>query len=509
VESLTDVWSRRRALALLCFLAAATPGVTLVLSLPDIFRSAATVLVEPQGPESPFALETDARLETINAEILSRARLLDLIQRHGLYADLIGRVPTEAVLEKMRRDIRTELKAVDQAGGRRGTVSFTLSYRGKDPQKVASVTNALAAFYLEEDVKIRERQATGTVQVLKGQLDEAKKRLEEQERRLASFQDRNLGELPQQTDVHLATLERLSDQLRVASDERIRAAERREAMLRRMQETPKEPSGDPDAAAARLSQLGGELEKLRRRYSDKHPDVIRMKEEIASLEQQLSEARRAGAAEERAAAPAGRAPSGARDPLRDVNEELAAARAEQERLRGQIAAYSRKLEAAPRRQLAFQEVWRDYQTHKDLYNTVLKKYEEARVAGGIEAESALARFRILDVAVPARDPVAPPRMRLLLMVLLMAAGGAALAVVARERLDTSFHGVDELRAFTRVPVLASIPDIVTTADTRRRGVRFCAAGAAVLLALGLAAAASHHVAAGNESLVSMLGRGRS
>src|SRR5207249_1580369 len=165
--------------------------------LPDIYRSTATVLVERhQVPEtfvrSSVTGELETRLQTISQEILSRARLEDLITRFGLYPDLRDRLPVEAVVEKMRRDIQLELKGVEQQmSGRNATVAFNLRYRGRDPERVAAVANTLASFYVEENSNLRERQASKTTQFVKDQLAEAKKRRDVQEAVVGDLRARN------------------------------------------------------------------------------------------------------------------------------------------------------------------------------------------------------------------------------------------------------------------------------------------------------------------------------
>src|SRR5207245_11176644 len=117
---------------------------------------------------------------------------------------------------------------------RGATIAFTLSYRARDPQTAATVANTLASFYVEEDLKMRERQATGTVQFLKAQLDETRKKLDEQEKRTAAFHERYTGELPDQTAANLAAMERLNLQLRLNGEDRIRAMEHRDTVASRI-----------------------------------------------------------------------------------------------------------------------------------------------------------------------------------------------------------------------------------------------------------------------------------
>src|SRR5207302_11267397 len=142
-ELTLEVWSRRKWLAIVVFVVILAAVGSLASFLPDIYRSTATVLVERhQVPEtfvrSSITGELETRLQTISQEILSRARLEELLTRFGLYPDLRDRVPVEAVVEKMRRDIQLELKGVEQQmSGRSATVAFNLSYRGRDPERVA------------------------------------------------------------------------------------------------------------------------------------------------------------------------------------------------------------------------------------------------------------------------------------------------------------------------------------------------------------------------------------
>src|SRR5262249_40565426 len=150
--------------------------------------------------KSTVTSAADSRLQTISQEVMSRSRLVGLIDSFGLYTDLRKRLPLEEVVETMRKAIRVELKGVDQKSPDSATVAFTLSYSGGDRQKVAQVTNTLASFYIEEDLKVRERQATGTAEFLKTQIDTVKARLDELEKKVSQFKEQYIGELPQQQD---------------------------------------------------------------------------------------------------------------------------------------------------------------------------------------------------------------------------------------------------------------------------------------------------------------------
>src|SRR5437773_5392647 len=235
VELALAVWSRRKWLAILTFAAPFAVAMSLGMALPNIYQATATVLVDRQQVPESFVQPTvtsalETRLHTISQEILSRSRLDALITRFGLYPDFRKRVSAEEVIERMRGDIKLELKAVEARGQREATVAFAIKYVGSDPQTVARVTNTLASFYIEENLKVRERQATGTADFLKVQLAGTRKRLDELEARVSEFRKRYLGELPQQMQANMATLENLNTQLRLNNDNQVRAAERRDSL---------------------------------------------------------------------------------------------------------------------------------------------------------------------------------------------------------------------------------------------------------------------------------------
>src|SRR5262244_2279882 len=304
IERLRAAWGRRKWLAILVFVIPFVAAVTIIFSLPPFYRSTALVLVEGQQVPESFVAATvtsqlETRLHTINEEILSRARLESLINRFGLYPDLRKHAQSEELVDRMRRDIKLELKVTPgREGYRSATTAFTLSYRGPDPQTVAQVTNTLASFYIEENLKVRERQATGTAEFLKVQITDTRKRLDELETRVSDFRRRNLGELPQQMQANLTAMENLNSQLRLNNDNQTRAIERRDSLTSLLAEAASSPQlygatpgapGPAEPRAARLARLRMELASARSRYTEEHPSVTRLKAEIAATEQDSAE----------------------------------------------------------------------------------------------------------------------------------------------------------------------------------------------------------------------------
>ena len=227
-----EVLSRRRWLALLTFGCLFSAVISISIFLPDLYQSNTTVLIERQQIPETFVKSTatsavETRLQTMSEKILSRSRLEELINRYDLYATLKQGVPLEEVAGRFRREILLNIKRVEQMGPNLAAVSFSISYTGLDPQKVAVVTNAIASLYVEENTQSRERQATETTQFLASKLEEVKEELSEQERQLSKVKER---------EAHLAMLAGLNTQLRQNSDALTRVSERRAGLARQLVE---------------------------------------------------------------------------------------------------------------------------------------------------------------------------------------------------------------------------------------------------------------------------------
>src|SRR5262249_47664640 len=156
-------------------------------------------------------------------------------------------------------------------------------------------------------------------------------------------------------------------------------------------------------------------------------------------------------------------------------------KAEEERLRATIQSYQQRVQSTPLREQQYKELARDYDSTRELYASLLKRLAESQIAESMEQRQKGEQFRVIEAALPSDKPIAPARGRLLGTGLALALGAAVGLVLLVEHLDTGFHSLDDLRGFTSVPVLASIPRIVTTGDARRRDRRFRLAAAAAVV----------------------------
>ena len=511
IGPLLDVWARRKWLALLVFAAAFGAAAAVAVSLPDLYRSTATVIVEREQVSEAFvrpsvSAELETRIQLIREQVMSRARLTDLVRRFDLYREWRRKVPLDTVIERMRRDIQLELKGVEQPmSGRSSTIAFALSYIGRDPQVVAAVTNELAGVYVNENTKQREGQAVRTADFLRAQLLDVKKALDGQEQRTSAFKLTHAGELPQQIEANLASIERLNTQLRLNGENQLRTMDRRERLEKELaaSATVRPVGGEPSGDEQKLANLRQQLDELKARFTDDYPDIPRLRQEIAILEARVART----AATRPAAQPPGDAKPDLKHDLTALDTELAALKDEERALRQAITGYEQRVDNAPKRQQDLQALSRDYESTKERYDTLLKRYEEAQLASSLEQGQKLEQFRILDAAVPAREPAAPSRPRLLVMGWLLAVGLAFAAVLAAERLNTSFHNLEELRESISIPTLVRVPIIPSVADTRRRRLRAALTIVSDAAALVIIVGGAHRVARGNEQIVRLMERG--
>jgi polysaccharide biosynthesis transport protein len=470
LEAARAIWRRRKWVALSVLMAALSASVAVVLNLPNVYESTATLLVEhqqiPEGLAGPSAeSELETRLRTTGEQILGRSALYELVTQLGIDPDPQQRA---AFVEQMRQAIQLQFNGASSANGKDETVWLSLSYRGSDPETVARITNALAAIYVRENARITGRETEGTTDLLRLQLEDAKDRLEAQEQRLSAFKRRYIGELPEQQAVSLAAVERITERVHEIAIER-------GELTKQLGETPTVAGVPVDTVASRLLKLREQLADLRTRFTDEYPSVAQVKQEIADLERQRA------AGPSKPSAEAASTMDQPADPPSPARVELTALDNEEQLLRREMAGYEQRVENAPLREQELQQLTQDYTVASQLYLSLLQRYQSAFLTERMDLQGE--QFRILDPALVSTQPVAPKRLRLLLMGLMLSLGAAAGTVLLAEVNDTSFHTVDDVRAFTSVPVLVSIPLIVTPADARKRRRRSVLSALAVMLGI--------------------------
>jgi polysaccharide chain length determinant protein (PEP-CTERM system associated) len=496
-----DMFRRRLWIILPICILVLTTIVSLVIFLPNVYQASAVIIVEGQQIPTNYVQSTvttavERRLQMISQEILGRSRLSGLANQLGLYEDLKKKgASDEAIASAMRKDVSVEIKG--KSGG--DAVAFSVSYTSPDPEKAMQVANVLASDYIEGNFKIREDQAQATSQFLRSELERVKKQLEEQEQQVKEYKERYLLELPSQLDANMSALSILEKKMEGLSSALSQARERRNLLARMAQqeaeEKAKKSEDKEDLANVPLSVLTDRLAMLRTRFSDKHPDVVSLKALIETIERQQK-------------TPLGdtlpKDATGYSAESALIDAEIQRLSAELGKVQQEIAVYQKRLEGAPQREIEMQTITRNYETTQVMYESLLKRLQEANLADSLEQRQKAERFRLVEPAVVPTEPAAPKRMKLLAVGLLLSGGGAVGLALLREFFDTSFHNVDALRAFCKFPVLVSIPQVVTEADRSRNRRQQYLGVVALVVSVFLVIGASYWIAAGNEPLVRSL-----
>jgi polysaccharide chain length determinant protein (PEP-CTERM system associated) len=487
--------------------------------LPNIYTSETVILVDPQKVPESYVRSTVTgdirnRLGTLSQQILSATRLQKIIESFNLYPeDRKANVPREDIIMRMQADIHVGV--VSDWGGSQDLQAFRIRYNGQDPRLVAQVTTQLASLFMDENLKAREEQATGTTEFLQNQLQETRKVLEQQEQKLGAFKLQHIGELPNQEAATIQILGQLQAQLQQGADALARAEQQRTYLQSMVSQwapvvemddrapiRPAAASGNTPAAGSaavagppRVSPRA-RLAELLKRYREDHPDVRKLKKEIEEEEarqpQQTAKVEQPSLEQEpvqsAASRPAQRVVATAnpvlQSQLRSLDAEITKYKEEQQRLTKAIAGYRSKLEAIPLREQQMSDLVRDYEISRTHYQQLLEKQLSAETAMELEIRQQGEKFTVLDPAQVPERPSSPKRYLINMAGSAFGLGLGLFLALATEFLGMSITGPEQMFA-SGIAVLEVIPVIRTHADRmrQRRQIIFVSASSLLITAV--------------------------
>jgi polysaccharide chain length determinant protein (PEP-CTERM system associated) len=474
-----DYWlmARRRKWLLLLPLVTIFFGTALLsLSLPDVYRASTLIMVEAQKvPESyvkaTVSTPVQERLHTITEQIMSRTWLERVIRELGLLPTLQDVDAVDRYIGEMRRHIEVELEGKGRRGA--GSDAFTVSYAGEDPRTVAQVANKLASLFIEENLKVREQHAIGTTEFLAEELQRVRTQLQTQEQAISAFKQRYMGELPEQQDANQRALDRLQLQLQATLEAIEGARNRKSLLVQQLSTLPNDAVLGPEETPVevQLAQRREALAALQRSYTEQYPDVVRLHREIADLEAQLAADPTASpppSANQSVRATPGSLRWRLQEDIHQIELQNQQLERQQDSIREAIAAYEQRVANTPKREQELMLLTRDYESTRQNYDSLLEREMQAKVAENLEKRQKAEQFKIIDAARVPRKPWKPNRLMIIIMglALALAVGGGAVFLV--ESLDRSFRDPEDLQEYTELPVLATIPLMMTTAEQRRQ-----------------------------------------
>jgi polysaccharide chain length determinant protein (PEP-CTERM system associated) len=469
------ILKRRKWSLLLPALFIFTASAAIAVILPPVYKSTSTILIEEQEIPADFVMATvtsyaEQRLQSIYQRIMSTSRLLDIINRFNLYPELKDKMTTEQIVQQMRKSIHLDTisaEIVDRRTGRpsSATIAFTLTYEGKGiPEKVQRVANVLASLFLEENLQVRERQTKETSQFLEDEMGKLKVQLDAIEAKIADFKAEHINELPEVFQVNMQSLYTIERNIE-GMKEQLRSLKEREGYLQ-TQLANIAPNEKLNEDIRRLRELEMQLSNLKSRFTDAYPDVIKTKAEIEKLQKQIDAAQR----EPRTGGFKPDNPA-----YITLASQLASTQADIQSVKRNIAElqkkgdmYRKRIEATPKVEEYYKSLLIERDNTQAKYDDLSRKYMEANVAHGLEKEQKGERFTLIDPARLPEKPYKPNRMAIMMIGLILGVAAGAAAVSVQEFTDHSIRGADELALETSLPVLAGIPEIVTTKDLKRK-----------------------------------------
>jgi polysaccharide biosynthesis transport protein len=476
--------------------------------IPSTYRSGTLILVEqPSVPEKYVVSNIDSdiqqQLDSITEQILSRTRLLHVIDHLGLYtSDRKHRSP-EDLVDKMRKDIEIELSRGDD----KKLSAFYIYYASRDP-KIAQLTTAeLANLFITENLEQRQKRSENTTNFLEEQLEQARAKLAAQEAKMRVFKDQHLGELPNQTQSNLQILSGLQNQVQANEDSLNRAKQQNtylESLInqyRAMDHASKPGEGGTTSLAdidKELERLRAQLADLSAHYTDKHPDVRKTREQIAQAESQRERmiAEMNSRANNPDPAPTSASTSTApldpkSAPLLELESQLKANRAEIANRQAEIKEeqtkinqYQARLNMAPVMEQQFADITRDYDQSKADYESLLAKKNQSAMSTDLEKTQQGEHFRMLDPPNLPVKPYKPNRLLLCGLGLVVGAVFGAGFALGQERLSGKIYSEREIKKLVPFDVIAEIPPIENLEEQASNRRRAWAAGAAAVMIAG-------------------------
>jgi protein tyrosine kinase modulator len=507
VEDYIDMLRRYRSWIIGPTFAGLVIAVVVAFLWPDTYVSTAVMRITPQQvPErlvpSNISTQMAQRLTAMQQEILSRTSLQELIQRPSLnlYPQERLRKPMEDVIDQMRKAVKiTLMEGAGYDPQQRFASAFQITFAYPNKYKAQLVVRELVAKFIEQNVNVLRSQATTTTSFLNDELHSAKENLDRLDAEMTKFKLANAGRLPEQLQSNLQAVSALQMQLADVNEAINRDGQDKIMLETQLQNyrsqgafitsTVEQNSSTQAVKNERLIQLNRMIldaetmiTGLRQTYKEDHPDIRTAEARLAVLKKQRAALEKEESDAAKSATPRKVINPQAAQSLESIKMAVASVQAQikarvldmeerarqQKQLQKEIAAYRARIEESPVNEQRFAALQRDYNLAKANYDDLAKKQEISETASNLEERKAGENLEVLDPASLPEQPSEPNR-------LLIAGIGTGLGVFfgvfmagIKEMKDTSLKNLKDVRAYTSLPVLSSIPLLENALLVRRK-----------------------------------------
>jgi polysaccharide chain length determinant protein (PEP-CTERM system associated) len=455
--------------------------------LPSVYRSSTLILVQHQSNSlvvGSNGQELQSRMDSISQQVLSRTNLLRIATTLNLYADQrsSGKLTDDELVDRMRKNIEIE---VAQTSGDRVPSSFNIYFRSPSPDIAQQVTTELTSALISGTIENTQSELERQNKFLDREMAEVRSKLTDQEEKVRVYKDRHIGELPGQLQSNIQILSGKQSQLQGEQDALSAARQRREYLETLLSQytsaTATTKSGEVPVGLPALDQeldrLRSQLANLSSIYTDQHPDVRKLKEQIAKTErmkeQLMAQLKNKPDTAEGNDSTGSTVPTSG--PIMEVKSQLKANQLEIasrqhsiESIQAEINSYQARLNNTPVREQELTDLNRDYDQLKAYYDQLLGKKNQAGLATNFSREQQGDRFTMQDPPSRPTKPYSPNRFKLSCMGLfaglvvgLVAAGGA-------EFLDDRIYDEDAFKQLVPAEVLVEIPALHTPLEEQEQ-----------------------------------------
>jgi succinoglycan biosynthesis transport protein ExoP len=501
-----NIARKRKWLILLPTLAIGLAIAYVVYRLPDVYESVTLIVVKPSTlPNSVVPTITEEtltrELTSISQVVTSRSSLQPLMEKYDLYhEERLRGEPMELLIDGMRKQIKVEVNT----SRNEITNGFNITYRGRDPKSTQIVAAELASKYIDEQTKGTINNGASAKQFIEEQVRTAKEELDTIDNQRLTYLQQNMNNLPSQSQALVGRLTGLHEEQKALIAEQGRQRDLGAAYRSQLADITKsyeqeivlaaENTTDPKTTQAwaelvkRRSELEAMQQNLLTQYKPKHPDVVSNQLQINSVKReqdQMISDWKAHIEERRQKL------TKLSDPrLLSLRTQITMVESDSDRTQkllsetsAQIADLTERINAIPNAEIGIEAIDREYQTKKLNYDNLLAQQQKIVVGADAAKDQQGSGIQVVDPANLPERPVAPKRFALTVagfgvgMVL-----GLLLAILSEFRRLFTIQTTEDARHYTGLPVLASIPELLTPSEARaipRRHQLAMAAGIAV------------------------------
>ncbi|MCG7896830.1 MAG: lipopolysaccharide biosynthesis protein [Candidatus Thiodiazotropha weberae] len=452
-------------------------SIVLAVALPSIYRAEATILIEQQEIPNELVRSTvtsfaGERIQVISQRVMTTENLGKIIDNYGLYQSDKENTSITILAENLSEEIELEMISADVVDPRSGrpttaTIAFTLAFSNENPRIAQKVTNELVSLFLDENLRQRTKSALETSSFLSAEAERLNVEISELESSLADFKELHVNNLPELQQLNIQLMERNERELSEVLQQ-IRNLEERKIYLRselaQMSTTTDiyNSSGNRVMGTEdRLRTLQTEYLALATRYTEEHPTIIKIKDEIKILKKELGDDIKNVTQTDNPAY------LQLETQLNAAESELVSLNNLKHELKEKLHDFESRLIQSPQVERKYLNLTRDYENALAKYQEVKAKQLEAQLAESLERERKGERFSLIEPPQLPEEPDSPNRLAVLFLGLVFSIMGGLGNVILQESIDQSIYGAKGIQDVTKLQPLAVIPYIETNKEEKK------------------------------------------